>query len=239
MSLRLAGLRVERGEFRLELDAELAAPATALFGDSGSGKTTLLETVAGLIRPAAGRIELSGETIDDVGTGLHVPSRRRRVGWVPQEGALFPHLSVRSNVLYGARDAPADGLARVVDAFELAPLLDRRIAGLSGGEQRRVALARALLSRPRLLLLDEPLAGLDRGRRDRILPFLERTRAEFGVPLVYVTHQIDEIAALCDEVLTLESGRLAGRAAPDRLFGSHPPAAGAPPVPAGVRREVP
>jgi molybdate transport system ATP-binding protein len=210
MSVLLSRVAVERGTFRLEVDARLDAPATALFGPSGSGKSTLIEAIAGLQPLTEGRIELAGVELEVAGRS-RLPPRRRRVGWVPQEGALFPHLDVRSNVLYGAADGRDADLARIVEVFELGALMERRVDGLSGGERQRVALARALLASPRILLLDEPLAGLDRARRRRILPFLERLRHEFDVPLVYVTHQVDEIVELCDDVLALDEGRVAGR----------------------------
>jgi molybdate transport system ATP-binding protein len=211
VSVELERVVVRRGTFRLEIDARLESTTTALYGPSGAGKSTLVEAIAGLHPLEAGRIALAGELLEDARTGFRLPSRRRRVGWVPQDGALFPHLDVRGNVLFGAGRGRENDLGRIAEAFELGPLLDRRIDGLSGGERRRVALARALLASPRLLLLDEPLAGLDGARRRRILPFLERVRGEFGVPLVYVTHQHDEIVELCDEVLVLDEGRLAGR----------------------------
>jgi molybdate transport system ATP-binding protein len=212
VSVRLEELRVERGDFRLELSARLERGATAIYGPSGAGKSTLLETIAGLERPRGGRVELDGRTLDD--GRVHVPPRDRRVGWVPQDGALFSHLTVRGNILYGVRGGAPAGLARTLEVFELVPLLERRIGGLSGGELRRVALARALLVEPRLLLLDEPLAGLDRSRRERILPYLERLRAEFDVPLLYVSHEPDEIVALCDEMLVLDQGRLVAQGPP-------------------------
>ncbi len=137
---------------------------------------------------------------------------------MPQDGGLFPHLDVRRNVLYGARRQEPDALERLVEVFELDTLLDRRIEGLSGGERRRVAIARALVTAPRLLLLDEPLAGLDDARRRRILPFLERARREFGVPLLFVTHRREEVADLCDEVVLLDGGKVAGRCSPHELL---------------------
>lgn len=220
MTVVCEGLVVRRGAFRLEADLRLSSAATAIFGPSGAGKSTLLETLAGLLLPVSGRIVLGERTLVDVARGRTVPSRARGVGWVPQEGALFPHLDVRANVLYGARGAEPPSFGRLVEVLELEPLLGRAVAGLSGGERRRVAIARALVPEPRILLLDEPLSGLDDARRQRILPFLERLRREVDVPLLFVTHQRDEAAWLCDEVVLLEAGRVVGQGPPDELLTS-------------------
>jgi len=192
-------------EFALEVTLELSARTTALSGPSGAGKTTLLELIAGLRRPQRGRIELHGRVVCD--ERVFVPPRERRVGYVPQDDALFPHLSVRQNVFYGAREQNDD----VIDVLEIGPLLDRSVKRLSGGERKRVALARALLTKPEVLLLDEPLAGVDVALRDRVLEYLVRVRDEFPVPAIYVTHQMDEVQAICDEIVFLERGRVTGR----------------------------
>ena len=217
-------VRWSADRFSLEIDARLDARVTGLFGPSGAGKTTLVELVAGLRRPSAGRISLGGQTLADADARLHVAPEHRHVGYVPQDGALFPHLSVAQNLCYGQPRQPADdtaalfSLEHVTEILGIAPLLSARIAGLSGGERQRVALARALLSHPRLLLLDEPLAGLDAARREAILPYLRRVRDEFVLPMLYVSHNPEEILALCDEVLVLETGRLASRGKPSDLF---------------------
>jgi len=218
MSLVCERLRVRRGDFVLDVDLRLDGSAAAIFGPSGAGKTTLLETLAGLIEPERGRIEIGGQTVVDRARRFSLASRRRGVGWVPQESALFPHLDVRANVLYGTRRREPPSFARLVEVLELETLLDRRVGGLSGGERRRVAIARALAPDPRLLLLDEPLAGLDDARRHRILPFLERLRRDIGVPLLLVTHLRQEVAAICDEVVLLDDGQVIGQGRPADLL---------------------
>jgi molybdate transport system ATP-binding protein len=211
--LVLRGLRLRRPPFELAVDAEVSEPVVGLCGPSGAGKTTLLELVAGLVPPEAGSIEVDGRVLTDVARGVDLPPRARRVGYVPQGDALFPHLSVRRNVFYGARargGASCVSPERVLDGLEIAPLLDRRVAGLSGGERQRVALGRALLSGPALLLLDEPLTGLDAALKARVLPLLRFVRDELAVPVLYVTHHPDEVLAFCDRVLLMEQGRIAG-----------------------------
>jgi molybdate transport system ATP-binding protein len=222
--LDLREIRLPLAPFTLEVDATVTAEVTALFGPSGSGKTSLLDLIAGLRRAPSAVIELGGRVLTDTRKRREVPSRDRRIGYVPQDGALFPHLSVRGNLLYGVKkDRPARDpftFEHVADVLEIGPFADRGIGQLSGGEKQRVALARALLSSPELLLLDEPLAGLDRPLRERILLYLRRVREEFGVPMLYVTHQPDEVMALCDEVLLLEAGRIIGRGAPGEVLGA-------------------
>lgn len=224
MRLELQEIRLPLAPFTLEVDATLTAEVTALFGPSGSGKTSLLDLIAGLRRAPSARIELDGRVLTDTRSRREVPARDRRIGYVPQDGALFPHLSVRGNLLYGVKkDRPAKDpftFEHVADVLEIGPFADRGIGQLSGGEKQRVALARALLSSPELLLLDEPLAGLDRPLRERILLYLRRVREEFSVPMIYVTHQPDEVMALCEEVLLLEKGRLTGRGAPGEVLAA-------------------
>jgi molybdate transport system ATP-binding protein len=226
MNLVLKEVRLRLAAFTLEVEATLTAPVVALFGPSGSGKTSFLDLIAGLRRPLSAYIRLGERVLADTRARLdEVPTRRRRIGYVPQDGALFPHLSVRQNLLYGRRDrTERDGATfeHVVEVLALAPLLGRGIGRLSGGEQQRVALGRALLSSPELLLLDEPLASLDAALKQRILRYLRRVRDEFRVPMLYVTHQPDEVVELCDEVLVLEAGRLAARGAPSSLFAASP-----------------
>ena len=223
-------VRWSAGRFTLEIDARLDARVTGVFGPSGSGKTTLIELVAGLRQPSAGRIVIDGTPLSDATTHVHLAPERRHIGYVPQDGALFPHLSVAQNLRYGqprrAARGPADSAAEaarfslehVAELLGIASLLSAQIAGLSGGERQRVALARALLSHPRLLLLDEPLAGLDAARREAILPYLRRVRDKFALPMLYVSHAPEEILALCDEVLVLDAGRVVGRGSPAELF---------------------
>ncbi|WP_245906091.1 molybdenum ABC transporter ATP-binding protein [Teichococcus aestuarii] len=213
MSVMLeVALRHRLGAFALE--AEFTAPAgvTVLFGPSGSGKSSILAAVAGLLRPAEGRVALAGAPLTDMAAGLFLPPERRRCATVFQEGRLFPHLSVESNLRYGLRRAPrgaeGPGFAEVVALLGLEGLLGRRPARLSGGEKQRVALGRALLARPRLLLLDEPLAALDAPRRQEVLPFLEALRDRAGLPMLYVTHAIEEADRLADTLVLLEGGRV-------------------------------
>lgn len=219
MKLRLRDVRLPLAGFPLEVEAEISAPVTALYGPSGAGKTSLLDLIAGLRRPASAYVELNGRVLEDRARRVVVPARARRIGYVPQDGALFPHLSVRRNLLYGYKgERSVLAVPAVLEVLDLHPLVDRAIGSLSGGEKQRVALARALLSSPELLLLDEPLAALDTALKERIQEYLRRVRDELGVPMLYVTHSADEVFALCDEVLLLERGRIAGRGRPDELF---------------------
>jgi len=197
------------------LDVALAAPTpglTALFGASGSGKSTLLAIVAGLLRPLSGRVALDGQVLLDTAARVDLPAERRRCGVVFQDARLLPHLSVEGNLRYGARRAPrgaaGPGFAETVELLGLAALLRRRPRALSGGERQRVALGRALLSRPRLLLMDEPLAALDSQRKAEILPFLERLRDAAGLPILYVSHALDEVDRLADTLVLLDAGRV-------------------------------
>jgi molybdate transport system ATP-binding protein len=203
--------RLVQGAFTLEITAQLDRPITALFGPSGAGKTTVLDAVAGLRRPASGSILIGDRVVFDSERSVNVPARSRHVGYVAQDVALFPHMSVRRNVLYGRRKGQKLSLDTVTRMLEIEPLLDREVPQLSGGERQRVALARALMSAPELLLLDEPLAAVDVERRRRILPYIERVRDQMRVPIVYVTHDHAEAAQLADEVILLERGRIIGR----------------------------
>ena len=196
--IELRDIVLPLAHFTLDVSIVMRAHSTAIFGPSGAGKTSLLEVIAGLRTPTRGRVMLGERDV----TGL--PPRERRVGYVPQDDALFPHLSVRSNILYGGRD----DLQRLVDVLEIGNVLDRGVKHLSGGERKRVALARALVTRPDVLLLDEPLAGVDIELRNRVLDYLVRVREEFSMPLVYVTHHADEAALICDEVVRIEHGRV-------------------------------
>lgn len=227
MRLALRGLRLPLPRFTLEADVELKGRVAGLFGASGAGKTSLLELIVGLRRPTEGSVHLGGRLLADAAARRFVPPERRRIGYVPQDGALFPHLSVRKNLLYGAPpgDGSGDGasrLAEIAAVLEISPLLDRGVGGLSGGERQRVALGRALLASPELLLLDEPFAGVDRPLRGRILPVLGRIRDEIRVPMLYVSHEPEEILALCDEALRLEHGRIVAHGTPDEILAGAP-----------------
>ncbi|MBO0737806.1 MAG: molybdenum ABC transporter ATP-binding protein, partial [Alphaproteobacteria bacterium] len=185
---------------------------TALFGRSGSGKTSIINAIAGLIRPERGRIVVDGSVLLDTEHGICAPAHRRRIGYVFQEDRLFPHLTVRQNLLFGrwfAGDGPGSPrLDDVVELLGIAPLLDRRPGRLSGGEKQRVAIGRALLARPRVLLMDEPLASLDARRKDEILPYLERLRDDAGVPIVYVSHSVAEVSRLATTIVLISEGRV-------------------------------
>jgi molybdate transport system ATP-binding protein len=217
-------LTLASGEFELSFAWESAEPALGLFGPSGAGKTTLLEALAGLRAGARGRIEVGGRTWLDSARGIDLPPQARGVGYVPQELLLFPHLDVRENIAVGERRASSSTRrlppARVLEVLELEGLERRPVTALSGGERQRVALARALCSGPELLLLDEPLAHLDRPLRRRILPYLLRIRDEFALPTLHVSHDAADLSALCGEVSVIDAGRLVARGRPDRLFTS-------------------
>jgi molybdate transport system ATP-binding protein len=206
------------GSFVLDAAFDSAGGLTALFGRSGAGKTSLINAIAGLLRPERARIVVDGAVLTDTAAGVFVATRRRRIGYVFQEGRLFPHLTVRQNLLYGRWFAPpidtrgagsAGEVDQIVELLGIAGLLQRRPAHLSGGEKQRVAIGRALLARPRLLVMDEPLASLDEARKTEILPYIERLRDEAGVPIVYVSHQVAEVTRLATTMVVLNEGRIA------------------------------
>ena len=209
------------GDFTLSARFESAGGITAVFGPSGAGKTTLVNAIAGLIAPDRGRIAIDGTVLFDSERRINLPPHRREIGYIFQEGRLFPHLSVSHNLDYGRRmrGLPADAkqLERIVGLLDIGHLLERRPGKLSGGERQRVAIGRALLTRPRLLLLDEPLASLDAARKREILPYLERMRDEVGVPMVYVSHQAAELRRIATSVVRLEAGRVAAAGGIDLL----------------------
>ena len=213
---------LRRGAFELDVALQTDAGAVALFGPSGAGKSTVLALMAGLAHAERGHFSLDGEVLFDTARGLFVPSHRRRVGFVFQDALLFPHLSVRRNLLYGSRfagrGASRPELGAITGLLGITALLDRMPQGLSGGERQRVAIGRALLSSPRLLLFDEPLASLDDERRLEILPYLERMHGELGVPFVYVSHAVDEVARLANHVVVLDRGRVAAEGPPGELL---------------------
>ena len=236
MSTLAIDIRLSRGDFSLRFDAELQLEGiTAVFGPSGAGKTTLLRVVAGLEKGAVGRVALGGEQWQETDRRIMVPAHARYLGYVFQDGRLFPHLSVEGNLLFaaersrrqnrsghagqggrggharevGARAAPAHSMSSVVQALDLKDLLGRKPDTLSGGEIQRVAMGRALLTAPRVMLLDEPLSALDVRRKAEIIPYVERLAGDFGVPVLYVTHNVDEVARLASSMVLLAEGRLA------------------------------
>ena len=205
-------IRKQRGRFLLDAGFETPTPGVvALFGRSGCGKTTLIDILAGLLEPDAGSIRLDGVDLLDTAHRIRVPTERRQVGYVFQDARLFPHLTVLGNLRYGLQRAKGGriGLEEVTTMLGLGSLLGRRPNRLSGGERQRVAIGRALLAQPRLLLLDEPLASLDAARRDEVLPYLEKLRDSFAIPIVYVSHQFDEVLRLATHVVLLVDGKVA------------------------------
>jgi molybdate transport system ATP-binding protein len=226
MSLQVQA-QARRGDFVLDADFSSDARFLALFGRSGAGKSTLADVIAGLLRPQRGRVILGGEPLFDAQARVNLPAWRRRIGYVFQEPRLFPHLNVRRNLLYGREGGPANvgepTLRAVSDLLGLDALLDRRPRMLSGGEARRVAIGRALLSGPRLLILDEPLAGLDGALRAELLPYLEGLKRRGGVPMIYVSHSVEEVTRLADEIVLLSGGRTLACGAPSVVF-DHPEA---------------
>jgi molybdate transport system ATP-binding protein len=224
--MRMLAVDVEKrlGDFHISARFESEGGVTALFGASGAGKTTLASMIAGLIAPDRGRIALDQAALFDSAAGIDVPVHRRRIGYVFQEGRLFPHLSVAANLDYGRR---MHGLARdpheterIITLLDIGHLLDRRPGKLSGGERQRVAVGRALLMRPRLLLLDEPLASLDETRKREILPYLEKLR-DARVPMVYVSHNAGELARIATSVVLMDAGRVTEVGGPELLAGRH------------------
>jgi len=200
------------GTFELDVHFRSGRGLTALFGRSGAGKTSVVNVIAGLVRPERGRIVVDGSVLIDTERGIKTPAHRRRVGYVFQEDRLFPHLTVRQNLLFGrwfaSGSAPRARLDDIVDLLGITALLDRRPARLSGGEKQRVAIGRALLAGPQLLLMDEPLASLDSPRKDEILPYIERLRDQAGVPIVYVSHAVAEVARLANTIVLISEGRV-------------------------------
>lgn len=207
-----ASVRVGLGRFRLEAEFDVpASGVTALFGRSGSGKTSILRWIAGLVKAEHGRLCVNGEIWEDTERGIHLPSHRRAIGYVFQESGLFPHLSVRENLLFGVKRTPGGvvkaELGRAIDMMEIGGLLDRSPLYLSGGERQRVAIARSLLIRPQLLLLDEPLSALDEESKAAIFSCLEKMKAETKTPIFYVSHSTAEVERFADRIIRVEEGR--------------------------------
>jgi molybdate transport system ATP-binding protein len=193
-------ITLQQGAFVLNVRDTASVEVLGVFGPSGSGKTSLLESVAGVRTPDRGEISVGDRTLFSSTRGINVAAQDRRIGYVPQDALLFPNMNVRGNILYGAKSANIESLVAILD---LGALLDRRVRMLSGGEKQRVAIARALMTQPSILLLDEPLAGVDRDRRDVILPYILKIRRELHVPLIYVTHDEAELNSVADRVLRL------------------------------------
>lgn len=221
MSLSVV-LRHQLSDFNVEVSFDAPPGITVLFGRSGAGKTTVINAVAGLLRPESGRISLDDTVLFDSSTSVNLASHKRKIGYVFQDGRLFPHLSVKANLTYGQRfnaqrpDGPT--LDDVSDLLGLSALLDRRIGALSGGEKQRIAIGRALLSHPRMLLMDEPLASLDGARKAEILPYLERLRDHTNLPILYVSHSMTEVARLATTIVVLENGSIARAGAAEQVL---------------------
>ena len=225
MSDPLLHIAVEKrvGSFQVDADMSSGPGVTALFGRSGAGKSTIVQMIAGLIRPDRGRIRIGEDVLFDSARGIDVPPERRNVGYVFQDARLFPHLNVRQNLRYGMGRLPVeqhgDMFEKVTALLGLAPLLARRPGRLSGGERQRAAIGRALLSNPRVLLMDEPLASLDAARKSEILPYIERLGADFAVPVVYVSHAVEEVVRLSDTLVLISEGRVAASGAVEEIMG--------------------
>jgi molybdate transport system ATP-binding protein len=207
-------IRVARRQGSFQVDADFRAEntgITALFGPSGAGKTSVINMVAGLIRPDRGRIVIQDRVLFDSDRGIDLPPEKRTIGYIFQDGRLFPHLTVRGNLTYGMKLTPPNqrciALDQVVDLLGIKHLLDRRPAKLSGGEKQRVAIGRALLTSPRLLLMDEPLSSIDDGRKEDLMPFIAKLPRAFCIPILYVTHSIDEIERLADNLVLMADGK--------------------------------
>jgi len=222
MKLEIRALSLRLEQFTLELNVDLQNARTGIFGPSGAGKTSLLESIAGLRRPETAKIRLDDSLFEDTERDYSLPVRLRKIGYVPQDDSLFPHLSVRRNLLYGT-----DGKSKhdtfsfdhVISFLKIGPLLDRDVRSLSRGENQRIVIARALLSAPRLLLLDEPLTALDASLKETILEQLCSLHYEFSIPMLYVTHDPVEAIQICEEILILEAGKLTSRGKPGELLG--------------------
>jgi molybdate transport system ATP-binding protein len=213
--LTLEKVSLRYRHFSLDVSFKTHERITGIFGPSGSGKTTLLEVISGLRKPETGTIYFQDQTITDARTGLFVPPEKRKTGYVPQDLALFPHLTVRDNVFFGH---PGSDSSDLLATLEIEHLMEQRIHQLSGGEKQRVALARALLIRPELLLLDEPLSNLDEPLRERTRDYIEQLIQKIDIPVLYVSHDSDEVVHLCAEVIVLQNGRVSKQGSVAELF---------------------
>jgi molybdate transport system ATP-binding protein len=202
-----ASVKKSRKNFNLDVSMKFGDGITALFGASGTGKSTLLNLIAGLEEPDSGLIRIGSTTLYDSATNTNLPIHQRRIGYVFQDSLLFPHFTVKSNLLYGFRDGAID-LQTVINFLGLTDLLERRPAKLSGGERQRVAIGRALLSSPQLLLMDEPLASLDMDRKREIFPYIEQLQSKFNIPVIYVSHAMEEVARLANHVVMMKDGKI-------------------------------
>jgi molybdate transport system ATP-binding protein len=218
-----ATIRLPLKSFALDVEFTLEAPVTALFGVSGAGKTSVLEVLAGLRDEGLeGEIAIDGQSIFSSSKRILVSPEKRRFGYVPQDILLFPHMKVMQNILYGNKEEGGEFLDQVMDILELRSLLTRDPAVLSGGERQRVCLARALVTRPRLLLLDEPLAALDVGLKSRIFPYLRRVYDAFHVPMIYVTHDVTDVMTFCEEAVVLDRGKVISQGTPKQVLSRRP-----------------
>ncbi|MDB6129233.1 MAG: molybdenum transporter ATP-binding protein [Verrucomicrobiales bacterium] len=224
MTLQLKRIRVQLAHFSLEVDLELKGRITAIFGPSGAGKTSLLDLIAGLRNANSAFIRLGDRVLTDSSNNILIPTQERKMGYVPQDLSLFPHMTVLKNVVYGHNSKhqsnPLFQFENIIGLLEIQHLLDRGVTALSGGEKQRVALARALLSAPQLLLLDEPLASLDSNLKARIIPYLLRIRDELHLPMLYVTHDQSEATMLADEIILLENGQVTRKCSATIAFNS-------------------
>ena len=202
-----ADIRGQIGDFELTAQFRAEVGVTAFFGESGSGKTTILRAISGLWTPQAGKITLGGVTLFDQSASISIPANQRQIAFVQQRPLLFPHMSVKQNLLY-SENSDLDKLDDLVERFDLAPLLERKPQSLSGGEAQRVALGRALISEPKLLLLDEPLTGLDERRRENVLPYIEQMCADTAIPIIYVSHHRSEIERIANHIAIVQSGQI-------------------------------
>jgi molybdate transport system ATP-binding protein len=224
MNLAIRQLSLPLQRFTLEVDIDIKNARTAIFGPSGAGKTSLLETIAGLRKPQSATISFNGQVFEETAQNYSMPVRLRKLGYVPQYDSLFPHLSVQHNLVYGSNDNRKGhrlSFQHVTDFLDIGHLLDRAVRSLSRGENQRVVIARALLSTPQLLLLDEPLTSLDTKLKTAIMQQLQALDREFGVPLLHVTHDPAEAIETCEEVLLLESGKVVARGDPRKLLASN------------------
>jgi molybdate transport system ATP-binding protein len=217
MSLEVR-LRHQLGNILIDVNFQTRSGLTALFGKSGSGKSSIINMVAGLVRPSQGRIVFGGQVLFDSELRIHVPTHKRRIGYVFQEGLLFPHLTVERNLNYGRRfNGPAHAPSNIISLLGLEALLKRKPINLSGGEKQRVAIGRALMSNPSLLLMDEPLASLDEARKSEILPYIEILRDEFIIPIIYISHSVEEVMRLAGDVVHIDGGKIIAQGPPQLI----------------------